>query len=369
MSAHGSEGVVRALEKLLEKARQGKHGYLVGILVGVGQEPHGFWGGSAPLEPIAALQLRDLSAMMDRLAVNKVLPARDPTVPANRVCYNMPLSPMSFDFVCWLIDAEMRRRIEGAPAPLRVAFWFGRDGKTGGLEDPYRKQMFENVIRPMLALVGAVEDEGAVDGHCHPVFSPRPIVEMCAAGHEVPKFRAPADKLQAMAARFPRKPVTITLREAKKFPFRNSQMDEWLKFAQYLKARCETVIFVRDTAQAMVPVDGFQICPEASLDLHWRLALYESAKMNLFVSNGPASLGHFSDIPWMMFLKKEDDDYAFTANTPTFWREQIGVEMGVGQFPWSRPQDQRIIWESDDYPNLVTAWEAFSGASHLAAVS
>lgn len=357
MGAHGSENVVRALEKLLATAKKGKHGYLVGLMVGLDQEPYGFWGGSIPLEAMAAFQLRDLSAMLDGIAANKSPPPRADNVTADRVCYNMPVSPMSFDFACWLIDAEMTRRIEGAPFPLKVGFWAGRDGKTDGLDqDPYRAQMFEKVVKPLLDLVGAVEDPTAVDGRCRLFFSTRGIVERFKEGHEVPKYHAPADKLKAMKDRFPRPPVTLTLRESKTFPFRNSDMEAWLKFGAWLKARGETVVFVRDTANALVGVDGFQICPEASLDLHWRMAIYETAKMNLFVSNGPASLGHFGDFPWLMFLKPETDDYEYQPNTPKFWREQIGVEMGSGQFPWSRP-DQKIIWKADTYENLVEAYE------------
>jgi len=358
MGAHGSENVIRALEKLLATAKQGKHGYLVGLMVGLDQQPYGFWGGSIPLEAMAAFQLRDLSTMLDGIAANKSPPPRDENVPYDRVFYNMPVSPMSFDFTNWLIDAEMTRRIAGAPSPLKVAFWAGRDGKTTGLEqDPYRAKMFEHVVKPLLGLIGAVEDETAVDGHCKMFFSSRDIIARFNEGHEVPKFNAPPDKLKAMKARFPRAPVTLTLRESQTFPFRNSNHEAWLKFGHYLKAKGETVVFVRDTAKAMEGVDDFQICPEASLDLHWRMALYETAKMNIFVANGPASLGLFSDCPWLMFLKPEDDDYEYPPNTPKFWREQIGVEMGSGQFPWCR-HDQQVVWQPDTYENLKQAWHA-----------
>ncbi len=209
----------------------------------------------------------------------------------------------------------------------------------------------------MLDLIGAVEDESAVDGRVWTHFQSRNIVDMAKAGFEVPNFRAPAGNLEIMAHRYQfRKPVTITLREAGYDPLRNSNMDAWLRFANYLKNKGEKVVFVRDTAQADVMIDGFDICNHASLGIHWRLALYESAKMNFFVSNGPAALCQFSDVPWLMFNRLPGDDRSYEPNTPDFWREHMGIEIG-SQFPWSR-HDQRIVWATDDYDNLVDAWEA-----------
>jgi hypothetical protein len=318
--------------------------------------PAGYFGGSALSEANAAAVLTRMSAQLNEQVANKTLPDVGADVPANRACYNLPISPLSFDFAIWLIDAEMSRRIAGAPAPLRVAFWHGHDGKTGGLEDDHRRQMFSHVVKPLLALVGAVEDPTAIDGHYKQFFSSRDIVKRHMEGHEVPKFKAPADKLKAMAARHNREPVTITLREYTQFAERNSNTEAWLKFADWLKDRGEHVVIVRDTVRALEPLDGYETCPEASLDLHWRIALYETAKMNFFVSNGPACLGHFSDFPWLMFIKPEDDSHGYEPNTPKFWREQVGIEMGVGQFPWCRA-DQRIVWQPEDFANMVEAWK------------
>jgi hypothetical protein len=77
--------------------------------------------------------------------------------------------------------------------------------------------------------------------------------------------------------------------------------------------------------------------------------------MNLFVSNGPATLAFFSEWSWMMFLKIEEDGHPYAPNTPKFWRAEFGMEVGT-QFPWAQP-DQRIVWKGDDYENLVEAWE------------
>jgi len=75
--------------------------------------------------------------------------------------------------------------------------------------------------------------------------------------------------------------------------------------------------------------------------------------MNLFVSNGPCTLGWFAEWPWMTFVKIEADDHEYASNTTKFWRENF-VPVGE-QFPWSK-RDQRIVWSDDSYENLVRAW-------------
>ncbi len=346
IAAHGNDAVVTALEKLLAQARGGRAGYLIASMETDGEKPTFGWFGSPTLQGAAMESLEKLAVLIERDVTNKVPPPRAANIPADRVVYNVPGSPCSFDFIHWLVDAEMTRIAEGASAPLKVCFWFGRDGRSG-LNMPWRRTMFENVMRPALALIGAVEDQTAVDGRVKMEFGFKGVVDRARHGAIVPRFRA-----QASASTLGY--VTITLREAEQWPHRNSNIGAWTAFAEYLKRRGENVIFVRDTANADDPI-GFETNPMASRNLHARAVLYHHAKKNFFVSNGPATLAFFSNWPWTMFLKIEPDGHAYAPNTPSFWREQFGMEVGE-QFPWARP-DQRIVWAGDDYEILVEAWE------------
>ena len=350
----GNEEVIFHLETLLTEARRGKAAYFVGLLLSdSGEQLSGGWSGLNYLEQHALDSLDRLSAGLNTAIYNKKLPDRTGKEPADRVCYNVTQAPTSFDFINWLADAEATRLREGAPAPLKVAFWFGRDHKTG-LESELRSRMFHHVVKPALALFGAVEDPAAVDGRIKNFYSTRDIVANYAIGIPMPELRAPADMAEAMRAQFGGA-VTITLREAAYFPERNSNIDDWIRFAYYLRDQGERVVFVRDTAKAHEPIEGFETCAEASIDLHCRLALYEAAKINLFTSNGPASLGVYSRWPWLAFFKTEPDGHGYAPATPSFWRDNFGVEVG-SQYPWSAP-DQRIIWSDDSYESLVSAWE------------
>jgi hypothetical protein len=286
------------------------------------------------------------------------MPPRDNALGADYACYVVPYSPLCFDFICWLIDREMHRIREKAPAPLKVGFFFGHDGKAGLDGDPFRIQMLEHVVRPALRLIGAVEDPAAIGGQFKGVFVPRDIVTAARNGEAVPILKATphtkADMATWAANRVGLRPVVITLRESGHWTHRNSDLETWIKFARYLQSQGEKVIFVRDTAKADEPIEDFVICPRASRDLDSRMALHELAKMNMLSSNGPAGLLLFSRCPWLQFIDIKEEGFIYTPDTPRFWREKHNVEVG-DQYPWSLP-NQRIVWAKDTFDNIMGAW-------------
>ncbi len=237
------------------------------------------------------------------------------------------------------------------PAPLKVAFWLGRDGKTGLTGMPDREQMLNNVCRPAMKLIGAVEDPTAIDGFQSSFFSYKYLVDGYLDGTPVPKFATDAPSPIEEPGY-----VTITLRETTYWPHRNSRLQEWIRFAEWLKTKGERVVFVRDTRLAEEPVDGFEICPEASRDLIKRCALYRDAKCNLFVANGPISLAYFGEAPWLKFFEI-DDQGAYNAAKSEYWRVCVGLDPDKQeQFPWATDK-QRIVWKPDYFTNMVRAWE------------
>jgi hypothetical protein len=227
------------------------------------------------------------------------------------------------------------------------------------LHTKLRADFYENVIRPSLAFIGAIEDETAKDAPMFEYYTIKPIGDYARAGEHVPLLKPSADAILSVqeVLRDGPAPITITLREAKQFEYRNSNITEWLKFAEYLGSQGERVIFIRDTANAAEEITGHLTCPAASIDLDVRLALYEAAKCNFFVSNGPWYLGVFGSKPWLMFV--ETNQLApHHAETPQFYRQWHGIDPAKDeQFPWSTPA-QRIIYKRDNFENIREAWEA-----------
>lgn len=356
--AYGNEEVVEMLRAWLKTAEEG---LICHATITAQQMPNLMacaFAGSADLEyaiPHALDTLKLKIAEQQRLHTG---PPLKEGFQADRVVYNIADSPLSFDFLPWLIAQEMTRVREGAPAPLRVAFTMGQDGK-GGLNNSYRRTMFVNVVQPLLYMIGAVEDQGAIGGRSPRQWIMSPVTVAARAGEPVPRLKPSVAAMEHVGEMLNgTSPVTITLRELDTWAHRNSNLPAWLRFADDLKAQGHCVIFLRDTAKAGEPLLGYDTCPIASTTLAIRLALYEQAKFNFFVPNGPWNLALFGTKPWTMFNQVRPDD-PFHCNRPEFWRDSQGIEAGT-QFPWSLP-NQRIVWEADTYEAITKAWKAFNG--------
>ncbi len=352
--AHGNAEVVALFKKWLKQAELGQINFAALVVTEETGHCSQDYIGVPEMAFTANWGLDMLKAEIMKTGLIS-LPISNATASADRWSWNLAKGPMCFDFFAWMTLAEMTRRREGAPAPLRVGFHYGSD-ILRALRNRERKAFFENVMRPSLALFGAVEDEeAAIDGRKMEYYTLNRIVNGALDGQEVPKLKPSAEAMKAIAEQVGnRPPVTITLREAGYWKHRNSNMEAWAGFAEYLSAQGERVVFVRDTVNAGKDVEGFECCPGASLDIDVRLALYEQAKANLFVSNGPWSCALFGSRPWLMFNAVSATD-PFEPNTPRWWQQYHGIGPGE-QFPWSAP-DQRIIWEADNFANLCRAWE------------
>jgi hypothetical protein len=361
---HGNAQAIELLEHWLVELRKGEIGY-VGIITAQFPDVIGCdAAGIAELEPLAIEAISELTKKIDEWRAVRALPPRDPTLTADYQCYNCADAPVAWDFLVWAVDAVMQMEREGAPAPLKVAFHFGGRGAEAIRG---REQMFNNVVRPLLALVGAVEDDRAMLGRHKPVYVAREICAAARAGQAVPMLRASAEARDIVRGWFGDgpAPVVITLREAEHWPHRNSNTEAWLRFARDLRDQGEKVVIVRDTAKAREPIgDGFLTCPAASVNVDMRMAVYEASKASLFVSNGPVMMAVFSQVPYLNFMSLIPDD-AYPCNRPGFFPRAYGIPDG-GQFPWAR-HDQRMVWALDTYENISAAWHALCPALAQAA--
>jgi hypothetical protein len=302
----------------------------------------------------AMLQLTD---QLEQSINHWRLPNPDPDLDQSYVVYNTAVGSIGYDFCVFLIDAEMNRIRTNSPAPLKVGFWQGRNPNNDPNHDR-QQRWIENVFRPALKLINAVEDDKAVYGTFRECYTTRGIVEAHARGEPVPTFHSPIEINEPPY-------VTITLREAENWPNRNSNLQVWLKFAHYLKQQGERVIIIRDTAKALEPLDdkSFETDPIASIDVRHRCARYHHAKINFFISNGPATLAVFDTTPWVQFIPVETSGSGYRANTSKFWKEDQGIAVG-SQYPWSTPQ-QRIIWKQPTYNNLVKTYQRLKSVSEV----
>lgn len=306
-----------------------------------------------------------------------------PTAPADQVVYNLASGPCSFDFLAWIQIQEMRRLKENLPGPLKVAFSMGSNQNFAQcMVTDQRRVMYEGVMRPLITMVGAEEVMPGTpedpektakfsaflqNARWPETYTLNEAVALHNIGAPMPKL-TPSAEAVAEVERFlkgQKPPVVITLREATHWPHRNSNLNEWLKFADYLSGKGENVLFLRDTAKAREPLGAYHTVPPCSIELNSRLALYQRAKANIFCANGPATLCHFTEAPWFM-VAPLDPSLAYPPGRPEWWLPHHGIP-AYGQFPWSGP-NQRIVWELDTVDVLIDTWEKFENGDFNHAV-
>src|SRR5215472_7787747 len=228
------------------------------VMVGAGRVAAIDWAGDIRTEPMLLEGVELLQKRLGGSIEEWSFPPHDESLDASYVRYNLCCGPLGFDFLVWLIRAEMNRIRHGAPAPLKVGFWKSAvPAKWLTAHGRRRQHWLDNVFRPMLGFIGAVEDERAVYGHCDDTYLTRPIVEDSRKGIPVPMMVPPRGGVPGA--------VTITLREkrndSREELIRNSNVDGWVRFAEMLQRRGETVIVIRDTAKADEPIPGITTHP------------------------------------------------------------------------------------------------------------
>lgn len=373
VAANGNAEVVAMFKQWLERAEQGRIAFAAVVACEHPIHVVTDHRGSLQLAFAANYGLDTLKLLLqEKTASRHMMPEpADYQGNADRVCFDVSQGPACFDFIAWLIIAEMNRIRAGAPAPLKVAFKMIDSPEEREKHNKLRAKFYEGVILPSLALIGAVEDNNSADAPTLDRYTIGPVVEFAKAGEKVPFLKPSDDGVDAVkeyleATTGGKAPITITLREAPYWEYRNSNLPEWLKVAKYLEGQGEKVIFVRDTAKALEPIEGFETCPAASIDLDTRMALYESAKCNLGVSNGPWMLMLHGTRPWLMFVEP-DPMSPFFPETPQFWTQWHGINPGLNeQFPWCRA-DQKIIWKRDNADTIISAWNDLQSLQQAAA--
>lgn len=272
-----------------------------------------------------------------------------------QVVYDLDVAPGSWDFMCSMLNVE-NWRAENGYSRVKVHFKPGTDkgfrpNDVIDIGHEQKNQMLNHVVRPLLAAFG-FEETGDWPGEAHFKFdySPKPALQHFEKTGKLPEFHASKEARKWADKYFSDEPYVITLRETYYWPQRNSNVAEWIKFAKTLDRR---VVFVRDTFKHALTIDGFDTCPEASLDLHKRLALYRKAKMNFFVTNGPGGLAWYSkDIPYLNFYT---DAPGYHCYDPKWMKDYIGLPE-YGQFPWASSQ-QRLVYANDTFENITAAFQ------------
>ncbi len=299
--------------------------------------------------------------------------------------YDLGNNNANFEFLNYLFLAEFTRMKQGfpflhmviVPPPEDMLKQPGKKYETGEVLTSWRQKgwMVKNVLLPCCWMMNpdmhitvctnrqeAWNIQHGLGNNVFPanysVNSPvgacsiRQVRQAVESGGMLPSLRACPEALNHVQQWIDqhshgRKAVTITLRETfDSMEERNSDLDNWIKFADSIDQEKFCTIFLRDTFRALGPplpqLKNHLVFHEAPWNLELRMALYELSFLNLFVANGPAHLCMFNRKTKCLIFNRMSTNM-FAMSEAYFKAENLPVGS-----QWPHTTDfQQLVWEED----------------------
>lgn len=274
--------------------------------------------------------------------------------------YDLMVSPPTFDFVSFLMEAERARIAHGADK-IDVIF---QPGPMNGFRHdklppdvPTREGMLHRVCVALCRLLPSVRNVSVLKDRQHvkgDVFPEGYDVESNPLNHygtvhfknSRPVFHA-TESARRIARKFGRF-ATITLRQSSAWSTRNSQLGEWLKVAEWLMSKGITPVFIPGE-YGEAPKE-YESCDAALLDVDVRMALYEASVINLGSNSGPMAILFGMESPYIIF--KPCVESSPVANKE--FLAAVGFNEGDqfssnGKTVWADDEAETIIREVGDF--------------------
>jgi len=292
-----------------------------------------------------------------------------------------------FDFGMFIAAAHQEARSRGYHFIRLVLVW-DRENLTdfnrlkGTLHDGYLKWRMTHLVMPMALLAQRIQTVELTtrEADLRSLFRGNDVFPRSARPWFYPNWHSKAIRrdaplscmsasnaaLQAAEAwldevREGKPVVSLTLRSRMRDQVRNTRLPEWIQFAEYLDAQGFCPIFLPDTESLLRGERGvfrFASSESASLDMEYRLALYELAYCNFFYSNGPATLAMLDPKVNFVFHLPILNESLFASEDA--YRD-LGFTVGASSFPYVEGT-HHLSWKSDDFENLVASFDHFQNA-------
>ena len=309
--------------------------------------------------------------------------------------YDLDIEPVTFDFLWFLVAADLRRRELGLDS-LHVIFVPGsaegfrieRSDYEAIVDHRARQWRVTNMIIPAIQFLPScsghtichTREQAAVlqllIRHMYPngylpsfgvaggyhVASYIEAVAAARTGQEISVLRS-TEQGQRYVEQWlehrarGRRVVTIALRDYKYMPARNSNLDAWISFAKSLDPKQYFVVFVPDADTALEydsdKFEGQTVFGEAAFNLGLRMALGKCSYLTLGVSSGPMALWVLNAlVPCLMFK-------IIVPGVPQTTEEFVrGRGLSPGEKQPFLKRHQKYVWEDDDLDVIQREFQA-----------
>ena len=159
--------------------------------------------------------------------------------------------------------------------------------------------------------------------------------------------------------------VTITLRKYQWDPIRNSKVDEWVKFAQFIKEKGFTPVFIPDTEACFEHdsrLDDFIVFEAPCWNLGIRMALYQDVCLNLFTCSGTSAIAILNRNATSICMNQMAQN-SMISTIKVF--EKMGVRVGQKTYGFFEDHFQILSWEDDTFENIREEFNRFLAAIPL----
>lgn len=279
--------------------------------------------------------------------------------------YDLGLSPPTYDFISFLIEAE-RHRVKNNFDVIDLSF---QPGPMNGFRSDQlppdlktRDGMLWRVcagiarLLPSVRNIQVLKERAPVTGH---VF-PDGWGDMSPVSHYGTKYLrggepmlCASDYARALTGtKYPHPYATITLRESSYWPQRNSNLDAWYEVARWLIGNGIETVFVPD-AESEKPPHGISYAIDATYDVDLRAALYEGAVINLGVANGPMYLCPYLNARYLIFNINVESVHSSSKEFLLSHGVTSGDETVFGG-------NGKVIWEPDSAEAIIRQLQEFN---------
>jgi len=303
--------------------------------------------------------------------------------------YDLNVNPITYDFAFFLAAAELfafknkKRAFEVLFVPQRKDHVVGGESEKcqSTPDEENMKWRFENIILPLMSIYPACighsilpkgsDTSEAIKGKFHyPEFYSESFPEadfyweVYASKNKFFGFSASFQGKRYIESwkkfnNIKGKVVTITLRQYRFDPMRNSTVDEWIKFARYIKEKGYTPVFIPDTDTCFEHdsrLDDFVVFEAPCWNLGIRMALYEGVDLNFFTNSGPAGIAVLNRNVASITMKQLVPG---SVQSHPEINTKRGVSVGQKTYDLFDDHFQIISWEDDTFENISEEFNRF----------